>query len=224
MDRDPDNFTKLIDLSNRLEQASSPKNQLAYKYSTLMYHITRIMERMGFPREQDIPNGDVLNFGCGWNFIEGVNSDLVQIHRFFKGKRGPDIYLSGMHTPLALQQRFETVVCEHVLEHVLPSSGLIILQNLNNMLKLGGKIQVSVPSTVRYIDCSEGDITIDAIGLNENTYSYGHRFMYDPQTLSTLILNAGFRHVEVNSYETSPFKDLLVEKRSAVSIYLLGTK
>lgn len=223
MNDEAERLGDLLELSQRLTKKNSIGSRLRSGYFGAMFHATRIIERLPFQRRQ-FADKNVLNFGCGVNFIEGVNSDLLPLHRFIKGTRQPDLYLSGTYTPPDLNQRFETIICEHVLEHVLPSAGLAILRTLHQLLKPGGRLQISVPGAVRFISCADGRVRIDSIGLNENAYNYGHTFIYDPETLAILMKGAGFQRVEENTYETSPFRPLLLEQRSRVSIYALGTK
>ena len=223
MNDEAERLDRLLELSQRLAKKNSMGNRLRSRYFGAMFHATRVVERLPVQRKR-FSDKNILNFGCGLNFIDGVNSDLLPLHRFVKGTRQPDLYLSGTYAPPHLNQRFETIICEHVLEHVLPAAGLTILRTLHQLLKPGGRLQISVPSTVRYISCTDDRIRIDGIGLNENTYNYGHMFMYDPETLKILMKGAGFQQIEENSYETSPFRNILVEKRSPVSIYALGTK
>jgi hypothetical protein len=179
---------------------------------------------LGHPSNERIPDKPILNFGCGLNFLDGVNSDLFPLHRYILGGRRPDIFLSGTSAPKSLHNRFEVIICEHVLEHVLPVAGHGILTNLAKMLKPNGQIQLSVPSPLRYVSNVNGVININTVGLNNNIYNYGHRFMYDPITLSQLMESAGFCNIEINSYETSPYKHLLVQNREPASIYLIGTR
>lgn len=216
-------FDRLMQLSKQLETRNRLSNHIRSQYFAAMFHATRLIERLPL-RRRPIPDNAILNFGCGVNFIEGLNSDILPLHRFVKGTKQPDIYLSGTYAPRDLIRRFEAIVCEHVLEHVLPSSGLTILKTLHRLLKPGGRLQISVPSTIRFVSCEHGSVHVDGIGLNNNTYNYGHMFMYDPDLLKTLMKGAGFGRIEDNTYDTSPFRQALVAQRSADSIYVLGTK
>lgn len=124
--------------------------------------------------------------------------------------------------PESIVRRFDTVICEHVLEHVLPEAGLSLLTNIRRMLRPRGTIQISVPSPVRYISSRNGSIDIDCLGLNNVIYNHGHKFMYDARMLITLVKSAGYQNVKENSYASSPYKHLLVEEREKESIYVLA--
>jgi len=187
MKREAGQLDALLELSKRLEANSSLASRFRSHYLTLMYHLTRLIERVSFLNKRDIPNTEILNFGCGVNFIQGVNSDLLPLHRFLKGSRRPDIYLSGTYTPPDMKERFQSIICEHVLEHVLPTAGLIILKNLYQMLKPGGRIQICVPRNIRFVSCAQGEIQMDVIGINEITYNHWHQFMYDATSLEILM-------------------------------------
>lgn len=217
-------FEKLMQLSRQLERARGMRARLESMYLSGMLRLTRILERTGHPSSQSLPDGDILNFGCGLHFIDGVNSDLFMMHRYITRKRRPDIYLSGSMTPKSLQERFSSIVCEHVLDIVLPNIAYEILVNLRNMLRPGGKIQVSLPSPSRFIKCTEEGPRLDMIPINDTAYNYGHRFMYDEATLALLLRAAGYTGVQINSYRTSPLQDYMNALREPRSIYVMASK
>jgi hypothetical protein len=216
--------SELFSLSERLRKRSGMYTWLEEKYWQLMLLLTRVIERTTYRKKPDIKGEAVLYFGCGVNFTRGVNSDLFGLHRYLKRRRCPDLYLSGTFVPRGLYNLFDGIVCEHVLEHMLPVHGHALLCNLWKMLKPDGTIQVSVPSPVRYVHCSQNETSIDVLAINNLTYNYGHRFMYDAHTLSALLARAGFCDIQVNSYKKSPWMDFLVSAREPESIYLIAKK
>lgn len=213
---------ELLKLSANLRRAVSAKQRWKARYFGFTFHLTRMLEILGLPKANSVPDKTVLNFGCGLNLLDAVNSDLIPLHRFIKGGPIPDVFLSGTMVPASMAGRFDVVICEHVLEHVLPEAGLSILTNLRRMLRPMGEIQISVPSPVRYVSFRDGAVSVDALGLNNTIYNHGHRFMYDVPTLLSLIESAGYRDVVVNDYYSSPHKSFLLADRENESIYVLA--
>lgn len=94
-------------------------------------------------------NGKLLDFGCGnkpyshlfkANEYIGVDIENTTGHdtRFQK----PDVYYDGITIPFN-DSHFDTIFCSEVLEHV-PNIDLI-LDELNRVLKPGGKMLITVP-------------------------------------------------------------------------------
>jgi hypothetical protein len=226
MDNNCANYDNLVILSNRLQKATGSWRRLLLDcYWTLMYMMNRLIEMLGYPRQVSILGEAILNFGCGIHFTRAVNSDLFAIHRYLKRRRvRPDLYLSGATAPRALTNRFDSIVCEHVFEHMLPSHAHLILSNLYKMLRPNGFIQISVPSLSKFIACSNNVETVDIFSVNDIAYNYGHRFMYDENSLVSLVRAAGFCEIQVNSYASSPAKELLLSAREPESIYIIAKK
>ena len=116
----------------------------------------------------------------------------------------------------------DAVVCEHVLEHMLPAYALIVVRNLVQMLKADGSIQISVPSPARYR--SGPAHALDVVTLNDIACNYGKKFLYDERMLAALVAEAGCCDVRINSYQTSPWKDFLLAQREFQSIYVTARR
>ena len=224
MDNKKDNSDSLFELSRRLQRSSEISQKFVELYWALMFSVTRMIESTFYRGRIELQEEAVLYFGCGTNFSSGVNSGLFAVHRYLKRRRRPDVYLTGVSTPIGLQNRFKGVVTEHVLEHMLPIDGHLVLCNLYKMLEPGGTIQISVPSPVRFIQCTEAGLSMDVIGINDIVYNYGHRFMYDEEALCSLLASAGFEEIEVNTLENSPWSDFLSVDRQPQSIYVCAKK
>lgn len=216
---------ELLALSNHLQRSKGVYPWLTEKYWWLMFLTTRAIEELGYPKKLDIQGEAILNFGCGIHFTRGLNSDLFSLHCYLQRRRRPDIYLSGMSAPASLHNRFDAIILEHVLEHMLPVHAHAVLCNLLEMLRTNGAIQISVPSLSRFINNSQNNrIRMDILAINNITYNFGHKFMYDERALGALLAAAGYRDIQVNCYETSPWKEFLVPQREPESIYIIAKK
>lgn len=102
---------------------------------------------------------------------------------------------------------FDGVECYHVLEHLLPDDAQIALGELWRVLKPGGVLMVAVPDMRK---CAASLIGGDVRVLN-NIYSPAteeaqrHRWGYVPETMTDLLLDAGFKDVTpLASHLTDP--------------------
>jgi predicted SAM-dependent methyltransferase len=110
------------------------------------------------------------------------------------------------------------IFSEHVIEHLSYEDGLKMLAECHRTLKPGGKIRIATPDLLAYVQLftqskteamssyigqrlPHGDFegrawartrSPEAMILNMEMRSYGHRFLYDAATLSESLERAGF--------------------------------
>jgi predicted SAM-dependent methyltransferase len=154
-----------------------------------------------------------LQLGTGSNVLEGwLNSD---IHRFEGANR--IVYLDARQRFPLPDESFDLVFCEHMLEHIDYADGLRCLRECRRVLRPGGRIRVATPSLRRLADLYRADPTeeqkryvqwavdtfvddadapLPGFVLNNFLRSWGHRFVYDEDTLRHALERAGFAHVE----------------------------
>ena len=146
-----------------------------------------------------------LHLGSANNRLPGwVNVDLL------RPGRALDLYWD-LRRPLPFPDAsVDTIFAEHLLEHLPFPAGVGLLRECRRVLRPGGIARVGVPDLDRYIASYLGrDDIIErvrpgrptrALALGEPFFLYGHRCMYDFETMQLALLDAGFTHVERISF------------------------
>lgn len=150
-----------------------------------------------------------LQIGAGGNVLEGwLNTDFFPYAR--------EIIVLDVTKPFPFGNNvFNYIFCEHMIEHITYNEGLKMLLECHRVLKPGGKIRISTPNLQvnldlfkvektqtqqRYMDwmsrnwLQRAGIAHDnaAFVLNIIMHGWGHKFVYDFQTISLALAEAGF--------------------------------
>jgi len=146
-----------------------------------------------------------LHLGCAWNRLPGwVNIDLL------RPGRSLNLYWDlrrGLPFP---PNSIEAIFAEHLFEHLTYAQGIELMNECWRVLLPGGVLRIGVPDLGRYVASYLGqDGLIErvrpgrptrAIALGEPFFLYGHRCMYDFETLDTACKVAGFATVERSEF------------------------
>jgi predicted SAM-dependent methyltransferase len=158
-----------------------------------------------------LPGGELrLNVGAGANHLERwVGLDLLP--------ERPALGMDASRTwPLPAGSAV-AVNSEHLIEHLSPAGARAFFAEAHRVLRPGGVIRTSTPNLRGlcellleadpaslavhrehgYEAATHGDM------VNNYFYSWGHRQIYDFQTLRHLLTNAGFAEVEERPYGSS---------------------
>lgn len=142
-----------------------------------------------------------LHLGSGINRLPGwVNVDLLVPGRAL------DLYWD-LRRPLPFKdESVDAIFAEHLLEHLPFQVGVALLRECRRLLKPAAIVRVGVPDLDRYIASYLGrDDIIErvrpgrptkALALGEPFFLYGHRCMYDFETMQRALLDAGFAQCE----------------------------
>jgi predicted SAM-dependent methyltransferase len=148
-----------------------------------------------------------LHLGAAENIRPGwLNTDL---HGY--GRGGELIYLDVRKRFPLPEASFDLVFSEHMLEHLTYGEGRRCLRECLRVLRPGGTIRTATPSLERLARLYAGGETSDryvhwavetlepevraylpGVVINNFFRSWGHRFIYDEDTLRHALMQAGF--------------------------------
>jgi predicted SAM-dependent methyltransferase len=124
------------------------------------------------------------------------------------------------------------VFSEHVIEHLTYDEGKFMIAEAYRVLAPGGKMRISTPDLTQFLRLFDKNPSDEArayivgkmkwhqwpdepnqaaIILNLQMSSWGHKFMYDAQTLGSALTRVGFRNVqsfELNVSDDEHLRDL----------------
>lgn len=154
-----------------------------------------------------------LQLGTGDNRLDGwLNTD---IHDF--SGNGEVVYLDLRRSFPLPDDSFDVVFSEHVIEHVDYADGLHCLRESWRVLRPGGRVRVATPSLERLLRLydanlsdvqkrylhwaresfvADADADLPGFVVNNFVRAWGHRFVYDVQTLRHALERAGFADIE----------------------------
>ena len=160
-----------------------------------------------------------LHFGAGPMTLPGwLNTDIIS----------GDAYVNlDRRLPIS-DAVFAYAFGEHVIEHLLESTGRALLSELHRVLRPGGVLRLATPDLVKLIAIYEDrnpDVDRAAFGqhldeitgktheracqiLNDSLRLWGHQYIYDEEDLRASLLDAGFESVERAEAGESPHRAL----------------
>lgn len=164
-----------------------------------------------------------LQLGTSNNVLSGwLNTDVAPNHRSV-------VYLDVTKAFPLSDNTFDYVFSEHMIEHVSHSDGQMMLQECFRVLRPGGTVRVATPDLKvllslydkektafqkRYIDWSvkrfmpEVPERQDVFVINNFFRAWGHRFLYDGETLHGSLARAGFRDITFHAPGQSDYPEL----------------
>jgi predicted SAM-dependent methyltransferase len=163
-----------------------------------------------------------LQIGCGQNVIRVcLNTDLnptIKIVFVYETKRLPFDDCT-----------FDYIFCEHLIEHLKYLDGERLILECYRILKPGGKVRISTPDLrfllelysenktdlqKRYITWAvnsflpEIGIYSEVFVINNFFRAWGHKFIYDYNTLCSLLNKSGFFNIKRYAPKDSDDKNL----------------
>ena len=214
---------------------------LKQPHKTSLWQSRRIRKYMRTTQEPK------LQIGCGGNLLDGWLNTGISLRECRAG-----IYLdAGKRFPFP-DASFDYIFSEHLFEHLTYPQAINMLKESYRVLKPGGVMRVATPNLrfllglyqdpenllhKRYIEytAKNGNLPPTAVFvINRFHTAWGHQIVYDKETLTTLLEQAGFKdvcscevsqssHPALNGVE-GHFKSLPAEFNSLETMVLEATK
>jgi predicted SAM-dependent methyltransferase len=163
-----------------------------------------------FRREKPLPAGPIrLHIGSGQRHLEGWvnidNQELPGVDRVVDVRDG---------LPFA---NVSTIFAEHFLEHLPLEAGLAFLTECRRVLAPEGRLRLSTPNLAWVLETHyrqdpslpEDQGLFDALRTNRAFHGWGHQFLYNRASLSSVLAAAGFADVSFHAYGESPHPELV---------------
>ena len=153
-----------------------------------------------------------LQLGAGWHLPEGwLNSDIQR-------PPGGKVYLDAMAPFPIPDDQFHYIASEHLIEHLPYEGGRAMLEESYRVLAPGGRIRITTPDLAVFVDLFDEPLTADqerfireklawhdwppgprpeTMILNLQMHEWGHTFLYDRETLGTLLREVGFEDIRI---------------------------
>ena len=172
-----------------------------------------------------------LHLGCGANLLPGwLNTDLLPWN--------DSVMFLDATAPFPLPDAsVDYLFSEHMIEHVSHADGLAMLRECSRVLKPGGVLRIATPDLCRLVSLltqPAGAAQVDylreatdrflshsrryrpGLVLNHAISAFGHRFIYDAETLRDALVDAGFERIHAVQRGISSHGELSGLERHAV--------
>jgi SAM-dependent methyltransferase len=171
-----------------------------------------LSDRRSISRYLDTHTVRRLQIGSGPNPFPGwLNTDLAP--DTYPDHRANIVYLDATRRFPFEDGTFDFVFSEHQIEHISETAAVNMVQECFRVLRPGGRIRIATPDlaaivglhtesispparhylqfmAARFIPDATGSLACEVI--NHMFYAHGHRFIYDFETLSARLSQAGF--------------------------------
>lgn len=123
--------------------------------------------------------------------------NLIKVHELFE--------------TFAPDQRFNTIVMEHILEHV--EKPVVLLQRVRQWLAPGGRILVGVPNahSIHRLVAVKMGLLKEPCEMNARDIALGHRRVYTPETFRRDLQLAGLAVIEMGGVFLKPLSNQQIQ-------------
>lgn len=187
------------------EQLDFDKRLIGFRYQTLRPHL-RGPEGLELGPAEGQMTRFLLDHFERLTVVEGAAKLLEMI---------PDaprlVKVCSLFEDFEPERRFDTVVMEHILEHVEDPAEL--LRRVGGWLAPGGRILAGVPNghSIHRLAAVKMGLLADPCELNPRDHALGHRRVYTPETLRADVEAAGLRIHEMGGVFFKPLSNQQIQ-------------
>src|ERR1700683_3619277 len=178
-------------------------------------------------------HGAYIDVGCGPN----IHNDFYNID--YSWRPGIDLCWDITRGLPFAKESIGGIFTEHCVVHIKCIDFLELACEFYRVLMSGGTVRIIVPDGELYArhylqkepmpygkDDMISGIYTRFMSVNRIFYKRGHRFIYDFETLHTILARIGFRAIEQSAFRQGRDPRLLVdtESRAVESLYVEATK
>ncbi|HSX32082.1 MAG TPA: methyltransferase domain-containing protein [Candidatus Saccharimonadales bacterium] len=162
----------------------------------------------------------MLNVGCGTDYKKGwINIDNNSDNNIKKLDLNWDL-----RNPLPYDEgSVDFIFNEHLIEHLTPEEGQVVIKDLMRVLKPGGVLRMATPNLAEVVE-QYGSLPIDkdptikrfkltyiktrAERINIAFREWGHKWLYDTEELQRRIEEAGYKKIAFCKLRESTYPEL----------------
>jgi predicted SAM-dependent methyltransferase len=174
-----------------------------------------------------------VNIGCGPNALPGwINLDAARAD-------GIDVLWDLRHGLPFPSESCTAIFGEHVIEHITKEDAEKLLRDCHRVLQKGGVVRISTPDAGRFLRSYAGDgeflrhpnfiepVAAPLDRINTIMRAYGHLWLYDAETLTSLFQRAGFSDIIQQEFGCSRhlrMQGIDLAERAFESLYVEAVK
>lgn len=191
-----------------------------------------IRNRRAFARSP--ADGAYLDIGCGPN----INKDYCNLD--WEWRPGVDLCWDITKGLPLNDSSISGIFTEHCLEHIEFAQCQQVMREMYRTMKPGGYVRIVVPDAELYFDQYRlhkeggaakmpyaesdpiGGVFTPTMSINRIMHAHGHRFIYDFETMASLLGSVGFRGMTKQCFGKGADPKLLIDtpSRAIESLYV----
>ena len=188
------------------EQLDFDKRLIRYRYETIKPKLVgKSCLELG-PAEGEMTQFLINDFP-ELTVVEGSSELLAKIPEYKNIKK-----IHGLFEEFEPEQLFDTIILEHVLEHV--EDPVALLTRIKRWLAADGKLFIGVPNgnSIHRLAAVKMGILDRPCQLNSRDHALGHRRVYTPETLRKDIEQARFATLEIGGVYFKPVSNSQIQE------------
>lgn len=188
------------------EQLDFDKRLIGFRYKTIKHKLVGSRGLELGPAEGEMTQFLVNDFEQ-LTIVDGAAELLAQIP-----ERANLIKVHALFEEFQPTQPFDSIILEHILEHVDDPVGL--LSRVKNWLAPGGRLFLGVPNgnSIHRLVAVKMGLLDNPCQLNSRDHALGHRRVYTPETFRIDIEKSGLKVLEMGGVYFKPLSNRQIQE------------